>query len=292
MAHIHPTVGFGHEGRPADTRPFHRRLGAYLATLFLAPLLLLGATPAVAYGDEAPSNVVAFANSPRWATISWAHSGNDIYWFVLEQESPYQFRQVDADKRAWTVPELQPATTYRFRVCAVYAYNRACSDYAAVTTHAPQAPPPGRFVAPAGSTAFQSQNYPDRFIRHRNWLGELTPVASDLDRADATFFIRRPGLSGTAGSVSLESVNYPGHYLRHQGYRVKLAKNDNSELFRQDASFVMREYDSVERGWWYFESVNYPNHYIRHRNFEMWLDRTDRSDLFLRDSMYKQRAAP
>lgn len=292
MPYANPSVSLRREDRLANKVPFHRRLRAHLAALLLAPMLLFGASSAAAYGDEAPSNVVAFANSPKWATVSWAHTGDGVYWFVLEQESPYQFRQVEAGRRAWTVTDLQPATTYRYRVCAVYDYNRACSDYAAVTTHNPEAPPQGPYRPPAGSTAFESLNYPGRFIRHRNWLGELTPVANNLDRADATFIVRRPGLSGTPQSVSLESANYPGHYLRHQGFRVKLAKNDGSELFRQDASFVMREYDSVERGWWYFESVNYPNHYIRHRNFEMWLDRTDRSELFRQDSMYRQRPAP
>lgn len=277
--------------RLAVNHSFRRRLRTALAGIFLAPLLLLGAHPAAADGVEAPSNVFAIANSPKWITVSWAHTGEGVYGFVLEQESPYQFREMDAGKRVWTVPELQPSTTYRYRVCAVYDYNRVCSGYAAATTHASPSTPPPPYVPPPGSTAFESANYPGRFIRHRNWLGELTPVGNNLDRADATFFIR-PGLSGAPQSVSLESANYPGHYLRHQDFRVKLAKNDGSDLFRKDASFVMREYDSVDRGWWYFESVNFPNHYIRHHNFQMWLARTDRSDLFLQDSLYRQKPAP
>lgn len=260
--------------------------------MVLAPLLLFGARPAATDGVEAPVNVVAFANAPAAITVAWTHSGDGVYYFVLEQQSPFAFTQMDAAKRAWTVVSLQPSTTYSYRVCAVYDTNRVCSDYAGVTTMRAEAPPaptvPPAYVPPPGSVSFESNNYRGRFIRHRTFLGELTPVVSDLDRADTTFFVR-PGLSGTPQSVSLESVNYRGHYLRHQNFRIKLNENDGSELFRKDASFVMREYDSVEKGWWYFESVNFPNHYIRHQNFELWLARTDRSQLFLLDSLFGQR---
>ena len=44
-------------------------------------------------------------------------------------------------------------------------------------------PPPFR-TAPAGLISFQSSNYPDRYIRHRNSLGEISPIVSDLDRAE------------------------------------------------------------------------------------------------------------
>ena len=39
--------------------------------------------------DEQPSNLVAFANAPGMITLTWDHSGDDVYWFVIEQESPF-----------------------------------------------------------------------------------------------------------------------------------------------------------------------------------------------------------
>ncbi len=35
--------------------------------------------------------------------------------------------------------------------------------------------------------SLQSTNFPDRFVRHQNFLGELSQIQSDLDRKDATF---------------------------------------------------------------------------------------------------------
>jgi hypothetical protein len=135
--------------------------------------------------------------------------------------------------------------------------------------------------------SFESKNYPGRYIRHRAWLGEITPLWSDLDRHDATFIVRG-GLTGAAGTVSFESANYPGHYLRHQGWRIKLAAPDGSQLFRQDATFTARERPYDE---WRFESVNYPGHFIRHSAFQLWLNRSDGSVLFDRDSTWHRKPA-
>lgn len=116
----------------------------------------------------------------------------------------------------------------------------------------------------------ESYNFPNRFIRHRNYLGELTPVESTLDRLDSSFRIVR-GLAGT-GTISFESKNFPTYYLRHHHFRIKLHKLDSSPLFRQDASFKSRS--GLALGLWNvpldntlnsYESVNYPGFYIRHR---------------------------
>ena len=117
-------------------------------------LLLVGHRTVAADDDEKPDNVVAFPNSPGMITLTWTHSGDDVYWFVLEQESPAAGTQVDRDKRVWSVPNLEPSRTYRYRVCAVYAFHRKCSDedgagLASVTTLPPQASGGG---GPAGST--------------------------------------------------------------------------------------------------------------------------------------------
>jgi hypothetical protein len=138
----------------------------------------------------------------------------------------------------------------------------------------------------AGMCSLQSYNYPNHFIRHANFLGEITPISSDLDRKDSTFRI----VAGLADSrhVSFESLNYPGHYLRHQDFRLKLQKFDGSQLFRQDATFKMVP-GLADGSWSSFESVNYPGHYIRHRNFHLYIERGN-DDLFRKDVTF--RAAP
>lgn len=159
-------------------------------------------------------------------------------------------------------------------------------------------PPPLR-NAPPGALAIQSDNFPGRFARHRDSLGFITFVESDLDRRDAAFVFRaallQPGdpagaLPGDAHeiSVSLESVNFPGHYLRHQDFRIKLHRDDGNLLFRQDASFMFQGGTSVEgNSNFSLESVNLPGHFVRHSNFELWLAANDGSDLFGRDSTWR-----
>ncbi|MBN3896083.1 MAG: AbfB domain-containing protein [Nostoc sp. NOS(2021)] len=57
--------------------------------------------------------------------------------------------------------------------------------------------------ATAQSVSIQSFNFPTFYIRHRNFLGEISPISSSLDRADATFRIS-PGLA-SSNCVSFES---------------------------------------------------------------------------------------
>jgi hypothetical protein len=98
-----------------------------------------------------------------------------------------------------------------------------------------------------------------------------------LDKADATFIIRKPGLSETPDSVSLESANYPGHYLRHQDYRLVLQRDDGSNLFRKDATFLVRQpaLSAGNPNAVSLASVNHPGHFIRHQQNRLWLARPD-----------------
>jgi hypothetical protein len=131
--------------------------------------------------------------------------------------------------------------------------------------------------------SFQSYNFPDRFIRHRNSLGFVETIPDELGKNDATFKIV-PGLAGRC--VSFESHNYPNHFLRHQASRLKLAQRSDDQLFRQDATFCMVSglADSAGTS---FESVNYPGHYLRHKNFELWLDRYDGTEQFRKDATFR-----
>lgn len=159
-------------------------------------------------------------------------------------------------------------------------------------------PPPLR-NSPTGALSVQSENFPGRFARHRDSLGFITFVTSDLDRRDATFVFRsalvRPGdeplgipSDVNQISVSLEAVNFPGHYLRHQDFRMKLHQDDGSQLFRQDASFMFNSGNDAEgNSDFSLESVNLPGHFVRHSNFELWLAKNDGSDLFGHDASWR-----
>lgn len=131
--------------------------------------------------------------------------------------------------------------------------------------------------------SIQSFAYPGRYIRHRNWLGELTPVRSDLDRHDATFTMV-PGLADNAG-ISFESVNYPGYYLRHQDFRLKLQKRTGDSLFDHDATF-MKVAGLAHPKDCSFKSVNYPDRYIRHKNYHLWLE-SGSSNWFRRTATFR-----
>lgn len=113
---------------------------------------------------------------------------------------------------------------------------------------------------------FESINFPQRFIRHRNFQGYIEPISTDLDQLDSIFRIRK-GLADP-NCVSLESKNFPNHFLRHQNFRVVLSPNNSSTLFRKDATFCPRR---GSKGGTSYRSSNFPAYYIRHRDFELWL---------------------
>lgn len=134
----------------------------------------------------------------------------------------------------------------------------------------------------AGTVTLKSHNYPNHAIRHRNYLGEISEIRSQLDQKDATFKV----VSGLAdpSAISFESVNYPGHYLRHQNYQIKLHKNDGNRLFLEDATF-RKVPGLADDSKYSFESFNYPNHYIRHKNFMLYIEQ-GRGDLYLNDTTF------
>ncbi len=131
--------------------------------------------------------------------------------------------------------------------------------------------------------SFQSYNYPSYYIRHSNYLGEISQISSTLDKLDATFKIV-PGLADSS-CVSFESLNYPKHYLRHQNNRVKLHSWENSQLFREDATFCVKP-GLADPELVSFESYNYPDYFLRHRNSHLYIEQ-DNSDLFRADTTFK-----
>jgi beta-lactam-binding protein with PASTA domain len=132
-------------------------------------------------------------------------------------------------------------------------------------------------LAPAASldalelpVQLRSFNQPDRFMRHRNYLGELTAVEGPPE--DFLFTIVRRG----EGRVALRSVNFPASYLRHRDFRVRLEAPPfgGEALFEQDTTFHLERgiADPDNPQSVSFRSVNFPDHYLRHRNFELYLE--------------------
>ncbi len=140
----------------------------------------------------------------------------------------------------------------------------------------------------SGQIVLESSNFPDYFIRHRNYLGEIAKIQTTAERRDATFRIV-PGLTSSAYPYeryfSLQPVNYPGHYLRHENFILKLSPFADNDLFRNDASFKMIPVWDKDV-FYSFESVNFPGFFIRHKNFKLCLERGE-SDLFKKDSSFK-----
>ncbi|GHH43902.1 GH43 family beta-xylosidase [Streptomyces candidus] len=107
---------------------------------------------------------------------------------------------------------------------------------------------------------FSSFNFPDRYIRHREFRATLAADVTNL--ADSQFRVVT-GLAGS-GTVSLESANFPGYYLRHKNHEVWVEKNDGSTTFRNDSSFHRRPGLSDTVAGVSFESYNFPGRYLRH----------------------------
>ena len=103
-------------------------------------LLVLGSVAASAQAQEAP-RIDLRANAPGWITVYWEHPGKDVYWFVIErQDAPYTDNNIAIVGQSYnntdslTDKNLRADTTYNYRVCAVYAYNRTCSDWKSART--------------------------------------------------------------------------------------------------------------------------------------------------------------
>ncbi|MFI8962833.1 AbfB domain-containing protein [Streptomyces sp. NPDC053493] len=134
--------------------------------------------------------------------------------------------------------------------------------------------------------AIESTNLPGLFVRHADFLGELSGVGNDLDRRDATFELAE-GLADSA-LVSLRSQNLPGHVLRHEGFRIKLNDHtggNDSQQIREDATFVLTpgldDPTAVS-----FRSLNFPDRFLRHRDFHLFVEPAD-SDLARRDATFR-----
>jgi hypothetical protein len=137
--------------------------------------------------------------------------------------------------------------------------------------------------------SLMSLNVKNMFVRHQNFLGELTPIVSDLDKADATFSSINDFSVGTVAQI--RPSNFPLKCLRHQDFRIILSdfnppifgpnsrpETPEEKLLREDCTFTVRQGLVDPFAGVSFESVNFPGRFIRHRDFHLFLEPPD-SDL-------------
>ncbi|MFE7277324.1 glycoside hydrolase family 43 protein [Streptomyces sp. NPDC057623] len=132
--------------------------------------------------------------------------------------------------------------------------------------------------------SFQSVNIPDRYLRHRDFLGYTDPVAATstaLTKQDATFTVVR-GLADP-NCYSLRTAS--GLYVRHSAFRIRVDANDGTATFAKDATF--NAHPGTAAGSVALESYNFPGYYLRHRNGELWVDRSTATDLFRADRSFQ-----
>ena len=123
---------------------------------------------------------------------------------------------------------------------------------------------------------FQSFNFRDHFIRHRNFLGEISRKEGPPE--DFDFVVVQRG----QGRVSLRSVNFPDRFLRHRDFVIRLEgpKDPRPDVFKLDSLFFMVS-GLAEPSAFSFRSVNFPDRYIRHRNFRLLLEPRNSPNLAL-----------
>jgi hypothetical protein len=114
----------------------------------------------------------------------------------------------------------------------------------------------------------KSANFPDRYVRHANYVGRIDPYPFD-PYADQQWKMV-PGLADAAG-VSFQSVNNPTRYLRHYAYAMRLDVNDGTAAFQADATFY-KVAGLADGSWSSFRSYNYPTRYLRHYNYVLRID--------------------
>jgi hypothetical protein len=130
---------------------------------------------------------------------------------------------------------------------------------------------------------FQSFNVPGFFIRHNNFLGELSREVVGREREFDFKLVDRGRDPKGRRLVTLRSVFPERHSLRHRGFRLRLEKSSGpaDQRFREDSTFFLEpglaapdDHNAVS-----FRSFNFPDRYIRHRDFHLFVEPADSANL-------------
>lgn len=101
-------------------------------------------------------------NAPGWITVYWEHTGNDVYQFRVQRETPAYTWIYQTHVGQHTDMGLTPDTEYRYRVCADYADEPECSEWLAARTMATPPPPVQANRTPPTVIAHESYHEPSR----------------------------------------------------------------------------------------------------------------------------------
>lgn len=137
------------------------------------------------------------------------------------------------------------------------------------------------------SMSIQSYNYQNKYVRHRDFGGQLTEITSDLDKSDATFYGGRGDRNPVVGEGTyFAASNWRSFRLRHQNFEIKLQEEPSfsidpnrpssyltpeAELYYADSTFRIVP-GLADGSWVSFQSVNFQDRYLRHRNFTLYLE--------------------
>lgn len=87
--------------------------------------------------------------------------------------------------------------------------------------------------------SFQSENYPNRFIRHSGGECFLHEFEDSESFKDDASWIPFKGLSeNISHGYSFQSVNRPGWYLRHADSRVRIDEEGATESYKKNATWT------------------------------------------------------
>ncbi|MEH1122905.1 family 43 glycosylhydrolase [Micromonospora sp. CPCC 206061] len=137
---------------------------------------------------------------------------------------------------------------------------------------------------PTGAASLESVNYPGRYARHLNSLGQLeavTAASTAQVKLDATFTV----VNGLASPSCYSFQTKGGLFLRHRDWRLRVDANTGDATFRGDATFCA--VDGSVAGSVSLASHNYPARRIRHRDFALWLDTYQDTAVFRADSSFR-----
>jgi hypothetical protein len=115
----------------------------------------------------------------------------------------------------------------------------------------------------AVNARLQSDNFPDRYIRHSNYRARIDANVTPVQ--DSRFKLV-PGLANSNG-VSFESINFPGRFLRvRTNGEVWLDQNDSTAAFNNDATF-RRVVGLANPQKYSYQMWTDATRYLRHANY-------------------------
>ena len=210
IAFFETTDDFGRLGIYQDSK---RQGGIFLDNLSLREFAVLGP-------PEAPSELTATSAGPVTVDLAWTDNSTNETGFIIEQKDGNEWMEVgtaEADATSFQVVDLQPETTYTFRVLSTNGTPSEPSNEATVTTDEQLLPiittQPQDTLIPSGSTTELSVEASGPGTLNYQWYegdsGDTGTPVTDATTAEITtpvlqantsFWVRVTNENGTADS--------------------------------------------------------------------------------------------